>query len=309
MLRYNKQKTFNFLKPAALLSALLILSPLSLAAAEGPRILIVADMEGVTGVVTAEQLAPAGFEYERFRGFLTAEVLAAMDGARAAGANEFLVTDAHGNGQNLLIEEFPEDVRIIRSWPRPLGMLQGVDQGIDGVIFIGFHAGTANPEGVRAHTMSSANLADLRIGDESVSEGVWGAAIAGQFDVPVLMISGDDITAADAQRVMPDIEVAVVKRALSFHSADSLTPAAGQNLIRAAAERAVRRIGQITPYRVPTPVQVKVSFKNYQPSQVLAGLPGFDRSDSHSITFQAKDMVQASEILSVIEEYRIDLSP
>jgi D-amino peptidase len=188
-------------------------------------------------------------------------------------------------------------------------MLQGVDQGIDGVIFIGFHAGTANPEGVRAHTMSSANLTDLRIGEQSVSEGVWGAAIAGHFNVPVLMLSGDDVSAADAQSVLPDLEVAIVKRAISFHSADSLTPAAGQNLIRETAERAVNRISEIKPYRVDTPVQVTVSFKNYQPSQVLAGLPGFDRSDAHSITYRADDMVQASEILSVIEEYRVDLAP
>jgi len=292
-----------------LICTLLVLFPLSLQAKDGPRILIVADMEGLTGVVTADQLSPGGFEYERFRAIMTAEVLAAMAGARAAGATDFLVTDSHGNGQNLLIEEFPDDVRIIRSWPRPLGMLEGVDQDIDGAIFIGFHAGTANPDGVRAHTMSSANLTDLRIGDQSVSEAVWGAAIAGHFDVPVLMLSGDDAIAAEARRTLPDLEVAVVKRAFSFHSADTLTPAAGQKLIREAAERAVRRLGEIQPYRVKTPVTVTVSFKNYQPSQVLAGLPGFERTDAHSITYQARDMVQASEILSVIEEYRIDLAP
>lgn len=305
----NKNPGFRFQKAIALVFALCVLVPLSLLAEEGPRILIVADMEGLTGVVTSDQLSPDGFEYERFRSIMTAEVLAAMAGARAAGATDFLVSDSHGNGQNLLIGEFPEDVRIIRSWPRPLGMLQGVDQAIDGVIFIGFHASTANPDGVRAHTMSSANLTDLRIGGQSVSEAVWGAAIAGHFNVPVLMLSGDDAIAEEARRTLPDLETAIVKRALSFHSADTLTPAAGQRLIRETAERAVRRIGKIQPYRVKTPVSVTVSFKNYQPSQVLAGLPGFDRTDAHSITYQAKDMVQASEMLSVIEEYRIDLAP
>jgi D-amino peptidase len=236
-------------------------------------------------------------------------VLAAMAGARDAGADEFLVVDSHGNGQNLLIEEFPEDVRIIRSFPRSLSMLQGVDRSVDGVIFIGFHSGAANPEGVRAHTMSSANLTDLKIGQQSVSEAVWGAAIAGHFKVPVLMISGDDVATADASRFIPGIEVAVVKKALSFHSAETLTPAAGQRLIREAAQKAVARIDEIKPYRVETPVQVTVSFKNYQPSQILAHLPGFERPDSHSISFQADDMVRASEILGVIEEYRIDLAP
>jgi D-amino peptidase len=304
-----KHSISRFLPTFAIFAALLTLLPLPTVAQAGLRILIVADMEGLTGAVTSDQLGPEGFEYERFRRIMTDEVLAAMAGARAAGADDFLVTDSHGNGQNLLIEAFPEDVRIIRSWPRPLGMLEGVDQAIDGVIFIGFHAGTANPYGVRAHTMSSANLTDLRIGDQSVSEAIWGAAIAGHFNVPVLMLSGDDAIADEARRFLPELEVAIVKRALSFHSADTLTPAAGQNLIREVAERAVRRVGEIEPYRVQTPVRVTVSFKNYQPSQILAGLPGFDRTDAHSISYQADDMVQASQILSVIEEYRIDLAP
>lgn len=275
----------------------------------GPRVLIVADMEGLTGAVTSAQLDPSGFEYERFRRIMTAEVLAAMEGARAAGASEFLIADSHGNGQNLLIEEFPEDVRIVRSWPRPLGMLQGVDRDIDGVIFIGFHAATSNPDGVRAHTMSSANLTDLQIGDDSVSEAIWGAAIAGHYGVPVLMLSGDDAIAAEAQRVLPELEVAIVKEAFSFHSAETMTPAAGQRLIRETAERAVRRIGEIEPYRVTTPVRVTVRFKHYQPSQILALLPMFDRPDAHAISYEAEDMVQASKIYTAIGAYRVDAAP
>ncbi|MED5462356.1 MAG: M55 family metallopeptidase, partial [Pseudomonadota bacterium] len=52
----------------------------------GLKIYISADMEGVVGAVTGEQLAPGGFEYERFRQFMTNEVNAAIDAARAAGA-------------------------------------------------------------------------------------------------------------------------------------------------------------------------------------------------------------------------------
>ncbi len=296
----------------ATLAATLVASPARSAAAVlqvGPRVLIVADMEGLTGAVTSEQLSPGGFEYERFRRIMTAEVLAAMEGARAGGAAEFLIADSHGNGQNLLIEEFPEDVRIVRSWPRPLGMLQGVDRDVDGVIFIGFHAGTTNPDGVRAHTMSSANLTDLRIGDDSVPEAIWGAAIAGHYGVPVLTLSGDDAIAAEARRFLPGLEVAIVKRAFSFHSAETLTPAAGQRLIRETAERAVRRIEEIEPYRVPAPVRVTVRFKHYQPSQLLALLPMFDRPDAHAVSFEAEDMVQASHILAFISGYRIDTTP
>ena len=109
----------------------------------GLKIYISADMEGVTGAVTGEQLGPGGFEYERFRQFMTNEVNAAIDAARAAGATEFVVSDSHGNGQNLLIDQLPADVTIVRSWPRPLSMMAGIDETFDGVIFIGYHASTA----------------------------------------------------------------------------------------------------------------------------------------------------------------------
>src|SRR5262245_22521209 len=91
------------------------------------KVLISVDMEGVAGVVTSEQLGPPGFEYARFREFMTREALAAVNAARAAGATEIVVADAHGNGQNLLIEQFPMNVRVIRSWPRRLGMVAGVE--------------------------------------------------------------------------------------------------------------------------------------------------------------------------------------
>ena len=81
------------------------------------------DMEGVAGVVTADQLTPQGFEYERFRHFMTDEALAAVRAAKAAGATKILVADSHGNAESLLIDEFPADVHIIRSWPRHGAMM------------------------------------------------------------------------------------------------------------------------------------------------------------------------------------------
>jgi D-amino peptidase len=112
------------------------------------RIYISADMEGVVGVVTGEQLGPQGFEYQRFREFMTQEVNAAIQGAIDGGATEIVVSDSHGNGQNLLIEKLPRGILLVRSWPRPLGMMQGIDSTFAGAVFIGYHSGTTNPEGV-----------------------------------------------------------------------------------------------------------------------------------------------------------------
>ena len=111
-------------------------------ARKGLKVYISADMEGVAGAVSADQLLSTGFEYDRFRGYMTDEVLAAIAGAREGGATTFVVSDSHGNGENLVLDRFPADVTVIRSWPRPLGMMEGIDSTFDAVIFIGYHAST-----------------------------------------------------------------------------------------------------------------------------------------------------------------------
>jgi D-amino peptidase len=273
------------------------------------KVHISVDMEGVGGAVTGEQLGPAGFEYSRFREFMTREALAAIEAARAGGATEIVVADSHGNGQNLLIDQFPPDVRVIRSWPRRLGMVAGIDDQVDAAIFIGYHAGTNNPTGVRAHTFSSANLARVALNGTNVTEGSWNAAIAGHFNVPVIMMSGDDAAIAEVRAAVGAIEAAETKRTLGFHSASTLTPQASADLIRQRVASAMQRRAEFKPYRVQAPITVDVTFKNYMPSEVLAYLPIFERTDSHSIRFLARDMVEASMIMTFIGEYRPDIQP
>lgn len=273
------------------------------------KVHISVDMEGVGGAVTGEQLGPTGFEYSRFREFMTREALAAIEAARASGATEIVVADAHGNGQNLLIDQLPADVRIIRSWPRRLGMVAGIDDNVDAAIFIGYHAGTNNVSGVRAHTFSSANLTRVALNGVNVTEGSWNAAIAGQFNVPVVMISGDDAAIEEVRKAVGNIEGAETKRSLGFHSASTLTPQASAALIGDRVRAAFARRADFKPYKVQLPVTVDVSFKNYMPAEVLAYLPMFERTDSHSIRFRAKDMAEASMIMSFIGEYRPDITP
>jgi D-amino peptidase len=137
----------------------------------------------VVGVVSGEQSGPQGFDYQRFREFMTQEVNAAVEAAFEAGATEVVVSDSHGNGQNLLIEKLPKNILLVRSWPRPLMMMQGIDETFAGAIFIGYHSGTTNPQGVRAHTISSARLADVSLNNISMPEAGINAAIAGHFNV------------------------------------------------------------------------------------------------------------------------------
>ncbi len=273
------------------------------------KVHISVDMEGVAGAVTGDQLGPAGFEYGRFREFMTREAMAAVTAAKEAGATEIVVADSHGNGENLLIDQFPTDVRIVRSWPRPLSMMAGVDETVDAAIFIGYHASTNNPTGVRAHTFSSATLTRVALNGVDMTEGSWNAAIAGHFNVPVVMMSGDDAAIAEVRKVVGNIAGAETKKALSFHSALTITPQASVELIGRQVKAALARRAEFKPYRPSGPITVEVSFKHYRPAQVLAYLPLFERTSSHSIRFRAKDMVEASSVLAFIEEYQPDLTP
>jgi len=273
------------------------------------KIYISADMEGIVGVVTGDQLGPQGFEYNRFREFMTEEVKAAVEAAFEAGATEIVVSDSHGNGENLLIEKLPKNVTIVRSWPRPLMMMEGIDETFDGAIFIGYHTSTTNMSGVRAHTISSARLADVRLNGTSMAEAGINAAIAGHFNVPVIMISGDDAIVKEATNLLGNIEGAVVKWAVSFHSARTMTPEAAYSLIREKTRKAIARIKEFRPYKVNQPVQLDVRFKAYRPSEMLSYLSIVRRTDSHSILFVGKDIIEVSKFLEFITNYEPSLEP
>jgi D-amino peptidase len=273
------------------------------------KVLVAVDMEGITGVVTDQQLGPTGFEYARFREFMTAEALAAVEAAKEGGATEVLVVDSHGNGQNLLIDRFPADVRIVRSWPRPLGMVEGVDSTFAAAILIGFHSATTNPRGVRAHTLSSATFAAVVLNGMPVNEGTLCAAIAGHFGVPVIMVSGDDAVVAELQQLNSAIEGAVVKQALGFHAANTLTPQAGQTLIREKVRAAMAKRASARPYVLRGPIRLDVTYKNYTPAEIVAYLPGVERRDAHTIRFTGRDIIDVSRFLQFLTNYNPAMTP
>lgn len=296
--------------PALLLAlAFAAATPLGHAQSTRLKVHISVDMEGVAGVVTGDQLGPTGFEYERFRQFMTKEALAAVQAAKDAGATEIVVADSHGNGQNLLIDQFPPEVRIVRSWPRQLEMMGGLDETFDAAIFIGYHASTHNTTGVRAHTFSSATLTRVALNGVEMSEGSWNAAIAGHFGVPIIMMSGDDAAIAEVRKIVGPIEAAETKKSLSFHSALTLTPQAATDLIGQRVKAALARRAEFKPSRLQGPVTVEVSFKHYRAAETLAYLPLFERTGSHAIRFRAKDMVEAASIMAFIGDYQPDLAP
>lgn len=292
-----------------ILSAAALLMPEAVTAQQGLKIYISADMEGVVGTVTGDQLGPSGFEYERARRWMTEEVNAAIRGARAAGATEIVVSDSHGNGQNLLLDELPEDITVIRSWPRPLAMMAGIDETFDGAIFIGYHASTDNSAGVRAHTMSSARLTSVKLNGMPAPETAINAAIAGHFGVPVIMLSGDDVIADEASALLGDLETAVVKKAYGFHSAETLMPGASYRLIEETVTRAVRRINDFEPWDLGGPIELEVSLKHYRPVEVLGYLEIVERIDSHTIRYRGSDIIAVSNFLTFLLNYDSNATP
>lgn len=273
------------------------------------KIYISVDMEGVVGVVSGDQLSPTAFEYQRFREFMTNETNAAIEAAFSAGATEVVISDSHGNAENLLIEKLPKNVTLVRGFPRPLEMMEGIDDTFAGVIFLGYHASTTNPQGVRAHTFSSARLADVRLNNVPVTEGSFNAAVAGHFNVPVIMVSGDDAAVKEVTAALGPIEGAVVKWNYGFHSAKTMMPEAAYDLIREKVKTAVGRIKDFKPYKVKTPVQLDVRFKNYRPSELLSYLSIVERIDSHTIRFMGKDMIETSKFVAFMTNYEPGLEP
>lgn len=273
------------------------------------KVYISVDMEGVAGTVTVDQLGPGGFEYDRFRHFMTNEALAAVNAANEAGASEIVVSDSHGNGENLLIEEFPKNVRIVRAWPRHGGMMAGLDSSFAAAIFIGYHASTTNPKGVRAHTFSSAHYARVTLNGNAVTEGEYNAAYAGAKGVPVIFVSGDDVATEEIKSRLGNIETVETKKSLGFHSAETLTPVVSCERIGAGAKMALGRLRDFKPYVLKTPITLEITFKNYTPAELLSYLRIVQRVDSHTIRFVGKDMDEIDDFEEFVGNYSTELTP
>src|SRR2546426_9406077 len=158
------------------LAALLLVLQVASVQAQRPRkIFISVDMEGITGVVQPAQLGPEGFEYQRAREWMTAEVNAAIAGIRDAGPADIVVCDSHGNGQSVLIDRLPDDVRIVRGFPRPLEMMQGLDASFAAALFIGYHASEGRADAGRGHTVSSARLLGVQLHGMEGSQRIYNA--------------------------------------------------------------------------------------------------------------------------------------
>jgi D-amino peptidase len=266
------------------------------------KILIAADMEGITGVVHWDQVNPSHPEYIRFRKLMTEDVNAAVRGAASAGAEQIIVTDGHANGRNILIEELDGRARLHSGTIAPLSMVEGVAEGVDGVFFIGYHARIGTPYAILEHTWSDERVADfwLRGADQAqmqpTGEIGLNAALCGSFGAAVWMISGDLAACSEASQLLGPIETAVVKKATGRMAADCLPPIQSHALIEQAARQACIKLSQalsrgekIQPFIIKPPIQMAIDFVQSEMADKAALLPGASRT-GRRVEYTGQDM-------------------
>ena len=257
------------------------------------KILIATDMEGITGVTTWDQVTPGHAEYARFRRLMTQDVNAAIRGAFDAGADEVIVADGHWNGSNILIEELDPRAKLNTGSPSPLSMMQGIDESVDGVFFVGYHGRNGLQNAVLDHTWSSKTVANLWLNEILTGEYGLNAALAGHFGVPVIMVSGDQTACAEVENLLGDVERAVVKQATGRYAAECLPAQATHDLIFMSAARAVTRLAEgdsPDPFVLDSPIRATVEFFTSDMADRAALVPATQREETR-VSLTGQDMV------------------
>jgi len=258
------------------------------------RIYISADMEGVAGITAEEQTNPVGQpEYAYSCKLMTGEVRAACEGAKDAGATSILVNDSHWSMRNIIHEELPPDVRLIRGSGKPLSMNQGVDATFDAAAYVGYHASGGTQDAVLDHTYTGETLYEVKINGERCSEARINAAVAGCYDVPVVFLSGDQNACADARSFMPWIETAEVKSAIGRFAALSLSPEESRGMIRAGIATAIRNraASGAKPYVFARPTTLEITFTYTSKADIASLLPGSERISARTLRFTHDDFL------------------
>lgn len=249
------------------------------------KIFISADIEGVAGVVGPLQTVLGEPEFEMARKLMTLEVNAAIEGAREAGANEFVVCDSHAHMQNLIPELLDPDARLVRGAIRDSLQMQGIDETFSALFVTGAHAAAGTQNAVLDHTWVGKSVYNLRINGETLNEACLNAITAGHYGVPLALVTGDEETIAQTRNVHPDIESAAVKKSYSRYSAESLHPTRAQDLIREAAKRAIERQREFAAVEVPSELRMEIQFLRTDMADAAALVPNVERLDARTIAY------------------------
>ena len=246
------------------------------------RVLISADMEGASGVTWPDDCIPGTPQYARFQPIFTADVNAAALGFLDAGVDEVVVTEAHGSMRNLLLEQMDPRVRMITGRHKTYAMLGGIEERPELVAFVGYHSAAGTP-GILSHTFLGSQIASITLNGRLASEGYLNALLAAEFGAAVVLVTGDDLTCADAADYAPTARGVAVKIALDRHTAECLHPTESARLIREAAAAGVAEAA-IAPLPAG-PYTCEVAFGAHNCATASALIPGVELVDGQTIRF------------------------
>src|SRR5438874_3888893 len=203
------------------------------------KLFLSTDFEGTSGIDAWEQIIEGSPEYEQGRQLLTDEVNAVITGAAEGGATQFVVNDAHHYMRNLHPQDLAGNATLITGRHKPLYMMQGLDASFVGICFVSYHGSIGAEHAVLSHTYNPGAIWEVRINGEVVGESGINALVAAHYGVPIIFVSGDAVTAQEAQGIAPNAEKVVVKQSLGRFAASNLHPKVACEMLRVGAARAV----------------------------------------------------------------------
>ncbi|WP_432663422.1 M55 family metallopeptidase [Wukongibacter baidiensis] len=260
------------------------------------NIYISADIEGISGVVNGTHTTQSSFEYNRTRKLMTDEVNAAIRGAKAAGAKKIIVNDSHASMTNILIEDLDEDVMLITGNHKILSMMEGIEEGFDAVFFIGYHA-RQNTPGVLSHSYSGATISEIVINGNVVGEFELNSLVAGYYDVPVILVSGDDVLANQVKDFNKNIETVIVKEARSRYTAKCIQPQKVHGMLEKKAYEALSsKLQTISPCKIHGEIDIEIAFKNSGMAEATLYIPGTELIAPNRVKYKAKDILEAYKV-------------
>src|SRR5437868_3193761 len=255
------------------------------------KLFLSTDFEGTSGVVAWEQIIEGNPEYEQGRQLLTDEVNAVITGAAQGGATQFVVNDSHHYMRNLHPQDLRGHATLITGKHKPLYMMQGLDASFDGVCFVSYHGSIGAEHAVLSHTYNPGAIWEVRINGEVVGESGINALVAAHYGVPIIFVSGDEVTIQEAETVAPEAEMVVVKQSLSRFAAANVHPTVACELLHAGAERAVRNLAAMLPPQFSLPVTLEITFLVADMAEMATWIRGVERSASRTVKVVSEDLL------------------
>lgn len=220
------------------------------------RFYLMTDYEGVAGVYTWENRSDDSAENmeRRLRGrrLLAREVSAAVDGLHAGGAETVIVNDGHGAGYTIDLDLLDPRALVVHGTNRPF-WLPYLDASCAATGLVGAHAKAGTPSGNLCHTMYG-ECRGYWLNGVSVGEIGLQAAIAGHYGVPFVFLSGDAHACVEVEALLPGVVTVPVKVGTGLLGAVTRSPEEARELIREGAAEALKRVGEVAPFKVEYPV-------------------------------------------------------